>query len=33
MGRNGRVYVSQADDGGVWIGGDAVTGVNGTVAL
>jgi PhzF family phenazine biosynthesis protein len=33
MGRNGRVYVSQADDGGVWIGGDAVTGVNGTVML
>ena len=33
MGRNGRVYVSQADDGGVWVGGDAVTGVDGTVTL
>jgi PhzF family phenazine biosynthesis protein len=33
MGRKGRVYVSQASDGGVWIGGDAVTGVNGMVAL
>lgn len=33
MGRDGHVFVSQADDGGIWIGGDAVTGVDGTVAL
>lgn len=31
MGRNGRVHVSQADDGGIWIGGDAVTGIDGTL--
>ena len=33
MGRDGRVHVSQDDDGEIWIGGDAVTGVQGTVAL
>jgi len=33
MGRDGRVYVSQDDDGEIWIGGDAVTGIQGTVDL
>lgn len=32
MGRDGRVYVSQDDDG-IWIGGDAVTGVEGSVVI
>lgn len=32
MGRNGRVTISEFD-GGVWVGGDAVTGISGTVAL
>lgn len=31
MGRDGRVYVSQAADGGIWIGGDAVTAIDGTL--
>jgi PhzF family phenazine biosynthesis protein len=33
MGRNGRVYISQGDDGGIWVGGDAVTGIDGIVRL
>ena len=33
MGRNGRVYVSETTDGGIWIGGDAMTGIDGTVVL
>lgn len=33
MGRNGRVYISQADDDGIWVGGDAVTGIDGNVRL
>lgn len=32
MGRDGRVAISEAD-GGVWVGGDAVTGIAGTVKL
>ena len=33
MGRDGRVFVTQGEDGAIWIGGDAVTGVDGTVAM
>lgn len=32
MGRDGRVYVAEAD-GEIWVGGDAVTGIEGTVTL
>jgi len=31
MGRDGRVHVSQTDDGAIWVGGDAVTAVDGTL--
>ena len=33
MGRNGRVYISQTSDGEVWVGGDAITGIDGEVRL
>lgn len=33
MGRDGRVYIDRDEGGGIWVGGDAVTGVNGVVAL
>lgn len=31
MGRGGRVHVAQTDDGAIWIGGDAVTAIDGTL--
>ena len=33
MGRNGRVHVSQSGPDSIWIGGDAVTGITGTVDI
>jgi len=33
LGRSGRVRISQDEDGTVWVGGDAVTCVSGTVLL
>ncbi len=33
LGRSGRVFISTDDSGQVWVGGDAVTCVNGTVEL
>ncbi|MES2877271.1 MAG: PhzF family phenazine biosynthesis protein [Pseudomonadota bacterium] len=33
LGRAGRVHIAQTDDGQVWIGGDAVTCIDGSVAL
>jgi len=33
MQRDGRVYVSQDEHGGIWIGGDAVTGIDGEVHI
>lgn len=33
LGRAGRVHVAADADGGIWVGGDAVTCVNGTVEL
>ena len=33
LGRAGRVHITQDDDGQVWVGGDVVTCINGTVAL
>jgi PhzF family phenazine biosynthesis protein len=33
LGRAGRVYITQDEDGQVWVGGDVVTCINGTVAL
>lgn len=33
MGRDGRVHVTPGDGEALWVGGDAVTGVDGTVAL
>lgn len=33
MQRDGRVYIDQDEAGGIWVGGDAVTGVDGVVNL
>lgn len=33
MGRDGRVYIDQDDQGGIWVGGNAVTGITGEVDL
>lgn len=33
MGRDGRVYVSQRSDGSIWIGGNAVTAIDGVTSL
>jgi PhzF family phenazine biosynthesis protein len=33
LGRQGRIYVSRDDDGQVWVGGDTLTCISGTVAL
>jgi PhzF family phenazine biosynthesis protein len=33
LGRAGRVHVSQAEDGGIWVGGATVTRIEGEVAL
>ena len=33
IGRRGRVYVTTADDGRLWVGGDTVTTISGTVVL
>jgi PhzF family phenazine biosynthesis protein len=33
LGRNGQVRITASDDGSVWVGGDAVTCVSGTVEL
>jgi len=31
IGRAGRVYVRRDDDGNVWVGGDAVTAITGSI--
>lgn len=33
IGRDGSVFIDQADDGGIWVGGSAVTGISGEVDL
>ncbi|MET9227852.1 PhzF family phenazine biosynthesis protein [Lentzea sp. NPDC003310] len=33
LGRRGRVHLSQDDDGGIWVGGNSVSGITGRVML